>query len=73
MQVMQVVDLVFVADEIRILAEQSREAEKNAYELINKTIEGVQDGMRIGTETVEYLEEVVSQTSTIDGAVTRIA
>lgn len=62
-----------VADEIRVLAEQSSEAAKNSYDLINQTIERVKDGMRIGTETSEYLQRVVSQTNAIDGAVTKIS
>ncbi len=62
-----------VANEIRLLAEQSSEAAVNAYELINRTMERVQDGMRIGEETSKYLEQVVEQTGTIDSSVTKIA
>lgn len=62
-----------VADEIRVLAEQSSEAANNAYDLINQTISRVQEGMRIGEETAAYLDQVVSQTNTIDNSVSRIA
>lgn len=62
-----------VADEIRSLAEQSSIAAKDAFDLINKTIESVKDGMRIGNETASYLDQVVTQTNTIDSSVTRIA
>lgn len=62
-----------VADEIRSLAEQSGEAASNAYELINKTIISVKEGIRIGEETAAYLDQVVNQTNTIDGAVSKIA
>ena len=62
-----------VADEIRTLAEQSGEAASNAYDLINKTILSVEEGIRIGEETSAYLEQVVNQTNKIDSAVSRIA
>lgn len=62
-----------VADEIRALAEQSGDAAKNAYELISRTIESVQEGMRIGAETADYLDQVVVQTNTIETSVTKIA
>lgn len=62
-----------VADEIRILAEQSSQAATNAYELINETIVCVQEGLRLGQETKECLEQVVNQTETIDESVGKIA
>ena len=62
-----------VANEIRALAEQSSQAAIDAFELIHQTIERVQDGMRISTETAQYLDQVVSQTDTIDNSVSKIA
>lgn len=62
-----------VADEIRVLAAQANDAANNAYELINQTIERVREGMKIGEETARYLDQVVTQTETIDGSVGRIA
>ena len=62
-----------VADEIRILAEQSSEAANNAYELIDQTNRRVLEGIRIGEETAEFLDQVVVQTNTIDNSVSRIA
>lgn len=62
-----------VADQIRVLAEQSSDAAKNAFDLINQTTERVKDGLRIGAETADYLDQVVSQTNTIDSSVTKIA
>lgn len=62
-----------VADEIRILAAQASEAATNAYEMISRTIESVREGMIIGEETARYLDQVVTQTETIDGSVSRIA
>lgn len=62
-----------VADEIRALAEQSSDAAKNAFELIDQTSQRVQEGIRIAVETAECLEQVVNQTNTIDNSVSRIA
>lgn len=62
-----------VANEIRLLAEQSSEAAVNAYDMIHKTIESVRDGLKIGEETANYLNQVVEQTETIDASVSKIA
>ncbi len=62
-----------VANEIRLLAEQSSDAANNAYELIHETIECVNNGMKISQETADYLDRVVSQTNTIDDSVSKIA
>lgn len=62
-----------VADEIRVLAAQASEAANNAYDMINQTIIRVEEGMRIGQETAQYLDQVVTQTETIDSSVSRIA
>ncbi|MGN0437314.1 MAG: methyl-accepting chemotaxis protein [Lachnospiraceae bacterium] len=62
-----------VADEIRILAEQSSEAAVNAYDLIHETIRSVEEGMNIGEDTANYLDQVVKQTNIIDNSVSKIA
>lgn len=62
-----------VANEIRILAEQSSDAALNAYELIKQTIDSVNEGMRLGQEATECLAKVVDQTNTIDESVSRIS
>ena len=62
-----------VADEIRNLADQSSVAANNAYDLISQTTMRVNEGMRTSDETASYLEQVVTQTNTIDNAVSRIA
>ena len=62
-----------VANEIRLLAEQSSAASVNAYELIAQTMESVEKGLILGQETSEYLEQMVSQTNTIGESVSQIA
>lgn len=62
-----------VANEIRDLAEQSSKASLDAFELIKETVNSVEAGIRISSETAEYLEKVVSQTETIDVSVSKIA
>lgn len=62
-----------VANEIRALAEQSSQASVDAFELIHQTIERVQDGMKISTETAQYLDQVAYQTDIIDNSVSKIA
>lgn len=62
-----------VANEIRQLAQQSNESASNAYKLIYQTLECVEEGLRIGEETVEYLDKVVNQTGIIDASITLIA
>lgn len=62
-----------VADEIRMLAEQSAQASVDAYELIKDTLDAVERGMTLGDETSEYLSKVVEHTTTIDTDVSRIA
>lgn len=62
-----------VANEIRDLAEESDEAARNAYELISQTIEAIELGAKLTQETAECLYQVVSQTKTIDQAVSDIA
>lgn len=62
-----------VANQIKVLAEQSNEAAANAYELIHKTIEKVERGLVIGEQTTAQLQQVVKQTNVIDESVTQIA
>lgn len=62
-----------VANEIRMLAEQSAKASENAFDLVAQTIERVQTGLALGEETSNCLEQVVSQTNVIDDSVSRIA
>lgn len=62
-----------VANEIRMLAEQSAQASENAFDLVAQTIERVQTGLALGEETSNCLEQVVSQTNVIDDSVSRIA
>lgn len=62
-----------VANEIRLLAEQSSEAAKNAYDLIHETLQCVSVGMQIGDETSSTLRQVVEQTQNIDDSVKKIA
>lgn len=61
-----------VANEIRLLAEKSNQAAKDAAELIQETQRSVQSGLEIGKETTEYLNDVVGQTKVIDENVGQI-
>ena len=62
-----------VANEIRQLAQESNESAANAFKLIHETLECVAEGSRIGEETLEYLDKVVSQTGKIDASIISIA
>lgn len=62
-----------VAEDIRKLAEESNEAAADSFKLINEAVGSVDRGIIIGNETAEYLGKIVSQTNTIDEAVSNIA
>lgn len=62
-----------VANEIRVLAQQSNESAVNAFNLIRETLECVDEGMQLGEETAEYLRRVVEQTGIIDASIAAIA
>lgn len=62
-----------VANEIRVLAEQSNSAAVNSHEMIEQTLESVEEGMRLGKEASQYLSQVVSQAKMIDDTINKIA
>lgn len=62
-----------VANEIRLLAEQSSTASADSYNIIQETVSRIQEGMLYGEQASKYLEKVVAQTSTIERSVTQIA
>ena len=51
-----------VADEVRSLAEKSAEASKNTSELIERSIQAVENGTKIATETSESLKNTAEST-----------
>ena len=62
-----------VANEIRALAEQSRDTAASSYSVIEEMVEKVNNGIKFGDETVEYLGQVVSQTKVIDESIREMA
>lgn len=62
-----------VANEIRILAEQSQEASVSANKLVEEVMANVGEGLKLGKESSECLEQVVNQTGTIESSVSQIA
>lgn len=62
-----------VADQIRRLAEQSNLAAKDAFDLIQTTINHIEEGMRLSGETSADLSRVVKQTKTIERSIHQIA
>lgn len=64
---------VVVAEDIRVLAEESNAAAASSFDIIKRAVSSVEEGIRIGQETAEFLGKIVSQTDTIDEAVSNIA
>lgn len=62
-----------VANEIRILAEESGQASIDSYNIINDAIAAVKEGLKLGEETAMQLENVVNQTGIISDSVSVIA
>lgn len=62
-----------VANEIRDLAEKSNIASGNASIQIEQTLEAVTIGTELASQTSDYLNEVVKETTTIDNSVSEIA
>ena len=60
-----------VANEIRVLAEQSRDTAASSYSVIEEMVEKVNNGIKFGDETVEYLGQVVSQTKVLNENISR--
>lgn len=61
-----------VADEVRSLAGKSAEASKNTSVLIESSIQAVEKGSRIASETAQSLLKVVESTQTVSGTVDQI-
>lgn len=62
-----------VANEIRILAEESGQASIDSYNIINEVMDAVKEGLRLGEETASQLDAVVNQTQIISESVSQIA
>lgn len=62
-----------VADEVRNLANKSAEASKNTAVLIEDSVEAVENGSRIATETAQTLLDVVEGTKEIVSAIDQIS
>lgn len=62
-----------VADEVRNLANKSAEASKNTAVLIEDSVEAVENGSRIATETAQTLLDVVEGTKEIVSTIDQIS
>lgn len=62
-----------VANEIRVLAEESGQASIESFNIINDVMDAVLEGIRLGELTAGHLEKVVAQTELIDDSVVKIA
>lgn len=62
-----------VADEVRNLAGKSAEAAKNTTDLIQKTINAVENGSRLAKETAEYMMGIVEDARQVETLVNGIA
>ena len=62
-----------VAEEVRSLADKSREASNSTAEIIGKTARTIKSGTDAANATAEMLSEVVLETSSISESVSEIA
>lgn len=62
-----------VADEVRNLAGKSAEASKTTQELIQASIEAVEQGNKLVADTAKELEETAADTSIVIASITEIA
>ncbi len=62
-----------VATQVGTLSQQSSEAAKNTKQLIQNTIQAVEDGTRLANSTAESLLLVVDNAKTVGGAIDEIA
>ena len=62
-----------VADNVRVLAEQTTSAVANSSNLINESVEAVEDGNRLVEETASSMQTAVEKTGQVNSLITKIA